>query len=70
MLIMFLTFELSSFRENGFLSIFHAVAADTSRWMPKTVRRQNRENGHTDWQTDRHTKNNYCTLAVHARQGL
>ena len=46
-----LTFELSSFRENGFLCIFHAVAADTSRSTPKSARRQNTENGHTDTQT-------------------
>ena len=44
-----LTFELSSFRENGFLFYYisHAVAADTSCWMPKSMRKQNRENGHT-----------------------
>ena len=34
--------------------IFHAVAADTSRWTPNSARRQNRENGHTD------TQENYC----------
>ena len=27
--------------------ISRAVAADTSRWTPKSARRQNRENGHT-----------------------
>ena len=43
-LITLLTFEISSFRENGFL-LFRAVAA--SRWTPKSARRQNRENGHT-----------------------
>ena len=31
--IVLLTFELSSFKENGFI-IFRAVAADTSRWTP------------------------------------
>ena len=47
--IMLLTFELSNFRENGFsfCCFFHTVATDTSRWMPKSVRRQNTENGHT-----------------------
>ena len=54
--IMLLTFELSSFRENDLLvyCISHAVAADTSRWTPKSVRGQNRENRHTD------TQDNYC----------
>ena len=58
--ITLLTFELSSFRENGFYfyCIFHAVAADTSRWTPKSARRQNTENGHTDTHTD--TQDNYC----------
>ena len=64
-----LTFELSSFRENGFLFYYisHAVAADTSRWTPKSARRQNRENRHTDThthtQTDTQTQDNYCNHA-------
>ena len=33
--------------------ISRAVAADTSRWTPKSARRQNRENGHTHTQTHR-----------------
>ena len=52
--ITLLTFELSSFRENGclFYCIFRTVATDTSCWTPKSARRQNRENGHTDRHTD------------------
>ena len=46
----------------SFYCISHAVG--TSR-MPKSTRRQNRENGHID--THRTTT---VTLAVHARQGL
>ena len=48
--ITLLTFELSSFRENCFLvyCISRAVATDTSRWTPKTARRQNRENNTKD----------------------
>ena len=66
--ITLLTFELSSFRENGclFYCIFRAVAADTSCWTPKSTRRQNRENGHTDTPT----QNSYCNLAAHVRRGL
>ena len=39
-------YNASSFRENCFLvyCISRAVATDTSRWTPKTARRQNREN--------------------------
>ena len=59
--IVLLTFELSSFKENGFI-IFRAVATDTSRWTPRSARRQNTENRHTythiDTQTD--TQDNYC----------
>ena len=39
------------------------VAADTSHWMPKSARRQNRENRHKDTQTHRqnnYRQNNYC----------
>ena len=63
--IMLLTFELSSFRQNGifFYYIFHAVATDTSHWTPKSARRQNRENGHTT-----HTQTTTVPIA-HARRG-
>ena len=52
-----LTFELSSLRENCFLVLlnFPCCSRDTSRWMPKSARRQNRENGQTDTQTHRTT---------------
>ena len=55
-------FELSRFRENGFL-FFRAVPADTSHWTSKSARRQNREN----WHTHRHT---YCNPLAHAHRGL
>jgi len=66
--ITLLTFELSSFRENCFLVLldFPALAADNSRWTPKSARRQNRENRHThtnthtDTHIHTHTQNNYC----------
>jgi len=62
---MLLTFELSSFIENGFLvyCISYAVAADTSRWTPKSSRRQNRETDahtHTHTHTLTDTQDNYC----------
>jgi len=47
-----------------FYCIFRAVAADTSRWTPKSARRQNRK---THTQTHRTTT---VTLAAHARRGL
>ena len=43
------------------------MAADTSHWMPKSARRQNTENEHTDRQTHRTTT---VTLDAHARGGL
>jgi len=53
-----LTFEVNSFRENGFqfYCIFCALATDTSHWMPKDAIRQNRENRHTHADT----QDNYC----------
>ena len=51
-------YKLSSFRENNCLVIYTAflrVAVNTSHWMPKSARRQNRENGDTHTHTHTHT---------------
>ena len=51
-----------------FCCFFHAVAADTSRWTPKSTRRQNTEKGHTDIHT--HTQDNCNPHHMHACHGL
>ena len=72
---MLLTFELSSFIENGFLvyCISYAVAADTSRWTPKSARRQNREtDAHTHTHTRTHSQTHRTTTVTlaHVHRGL
>ena len=52
--ITLLTFELSSFRENGLLYFPRCSHWYTSHWTPKSARRQNRENGHTHTDTQTH----------------
>ena len=50
--IILLTFELSSFRENGFLVLLDFLRCSCWHlWTPKSTRRQNRENGHTHTDT-------------------